>query len=406
MTTSKNEANKKSNSKTQPKPPSSSNKQNKQAKEMAIHLDNAKEKWMDASTYAYKKDRCKKDDIIYPKQKKGKRTTDINANDPENTEERKTIVSFEDILGYSNYAEHHLEMKLHTKKHILNREIPPNNILNRPGMCLFNFYESFAYDRIQIIGQGEYAYLQKLNGEGKLDHIAKIFRFEIPCFIFSHNNVPPKKFIEMAEESKIPVCVSSLRTEKIIEYLHNILANIIAPKITLHGVMMEIYGMGVFITGADHIGKSECALELMNRGHIFIADDVVEISIGGRNMLIGRSSKIVRHHMIVNGIGIINIAHLFGVRAIRMEKTLDMCVYIEEYDDNKNYERIGIDTDYIDILNVSIPKITLPISAGSNTPMLIETATMNQRLKASGYNTAKEFNKKIMNFIEKGEDIF
>ncbi len=318
---------------------------------------------------------------------------------------KSNTINLKKIIDYSQNTNDNLKINLISKNHTLNRPISPIEI-NRPGLSLVGFYDYFAYHRIQVIGQGEYAYLKKIKTDSQKKELKKMFSYEIPCFIFSHKNIPPNFFIEMAKEKKIPVAVSELETGHLIKLIKNSFRKILAPKIIYHGVMMELYGMGVLVTGEHGIGKSECCLEIIEKGHLFIADDVIDIRLLENNALMASGSKVIAHHMEIQGIGIINIAHLFGVGSIRNEKEIDLIIHLETYEAKKHYERIGLKTNKKEILGVKIPIVTIPIQPGTNLPVLIETATMNQRLKTNGYNTAKEFSKKLIDYLEEGKNIF
>ncbi|MDR2522037.1 MAG: HPr(Ser) kinase/phosphatase [Spirochaetaceae bacterium] len=273
--------------------------------------------------------------------------------------------------------------------------------LNRPGLALCGFYEVFASNRIQIFGHGEAAYLRKLAKEGKEDQIAKLFTYEIPCCIFTCDLPVEDFFIREAEKSGCPVLTTDLETTEFIIRMLRVLSTVFSPKVTLHGVLVEVYGLGILITGESGVGKSEVALELIKAGHRLVADDVVEIHCINGNMLVGSgANKIIGHHMEIRGVGVINITHLFGVSAIRDNKRIQLITHLEEWDSSKNYDRIGKDELFVDILGVKIPKLEIPVKPGRNTRIVIESAAMNERLKNMGYNTAKEFNRNILKWIE------
>jgi HPr kinase/phosphorylase len=282
----------------------------------------------------------------------------------------------------------------------LSREI---NIpdLNRPGLALLGFYESFASQRVQVFGRGEVACLRKLAEEGRVETIRQMFSYAIPCCIFTHNLSPDKNFFEAAEGAECPILQTDLGTADFSARLMRILSNIFAPQQSLHGVLVEVYGLGILILGDSGVGKSETALELIERGHRLVADDVVEIRCVNGNILMGAgANKIIGHHMEIRGLGIINITHLFGVRAIRDRKQIQLVVNLEEWDSKKMYDRLGTEEKYAEFLGVSIPKLEVPVKPGRNIPIIIETAAMNERLKKMGYNSAKEFNQNILKWIE------
>ncbi|MDR2602896.1 MAG: HPr(Ser) kinase/phosphatase [Spirochaetaceae bacterium] len=273
--------------------------------------------------------------------------------------------------------------------------------LNRPGLALCGFFEVFAFNRIQVFGQGEAAYIKKLIDDGKHSQIKQFFSYEIPCCVFTYN-IPIEDFvIESANAADCPILVTDLDTTEFIVRVLRILSTIFSRKVTLHGVLVEVYGLGVLITGESGVGKSETALELLKAGHRLVADDVVEIHCINGNILIGAgANKIIGHHMEIRGIGVINVTHLFGVGAIRDNKRIQLIIQLEEWDSSKNYDRIGKGELFSDILDVKVPKLEIPVKPGRNIRIVIETAAMNERLKSMGYNTAKEFNRNILKWIE------
>lgn len=282
----------------------------------------------------------------------------------------------------------------------LSREIAIPD-LNRPGLALSGFYDSFAYQRIQIFGRGEVAYLRKLAEEGKTDTIEKMFDYPIPCCIFTHNLSPDHTFFEIAERAQCPVLQTDLPSAEFSSRVLRILSNIFAPQKSIHGVLVEVFGVGILILGDSGVGKSEAALELIERGHRLVADDVVDIRCVNGNILMGAgANKIIGHHMEIRGLGIINITHLFGVGAIRDKKQVQLVVQLEEWDSEKMYDRLGTQEETMDLLGVKIPRLIIPVKPGRNIPIIIETAAMNERLKKMGYYSAKEFNQNILKWIE------
>jgi HPr kinase/phosphorylase len=282
----------------------------------------------------------------------------------------------------------------------LSREISRPD-LNRPGLALSGFYKVFANDRIQLFGRGEWAFLSKLRDEGKDDTIKEMFTYFIPCCIFTHNITPTKPFFAAAEAAECPLLQTDLETTEFSFRIMRILSNIFAPRQNVHGVLVEVYGLGILILGDSGVGKSETALELIERGHRLVADDAVEIYCANGNILIGTgANKIIGHHMEIRGLGIINVTHLFGVGAIRDSKRIQLVVVLEEWDSEKNYDRLGVEEKFMELLGVSIPKLEIPVKPGRNVPIIVETAAMNERLKKMGYNSAKEFNQNILKWIE------
>jgi len=273
--------------------------------------------------------------------------------------------------------------------------------LNRPMGAIMGFFEDFAYQRIQVFGRGEVSYLRRLETDGKTDTIKEMFSFPMPCCIFTHNNCPHKDFSDIAEGAQCPILQTDLGSADFSARIMRILSRIFSPRQIVHGVLVEVYGLGILIQGDSGVGKSETALELIHRGHRLVADDVVEINCIYGNTLMGAgANRIIGHHMEIRGPGIINITHLFGVRAIRDRKEIQLVVELEEWDSNKNYDRLGAEDHTVELLGVNIPKLTVPVRPGRNIPIIIETAAMNERLKSMGYHSAREFNKNILKWIE------
>jgi HPr kinase/phosphorylase len=282
----------------------------------------------------------------------------------------------------------------------LAKEISVPNV-NRPGLGIMGFFESFAYDRIQIFGRGETAAIKKIAKEQKTDTIKQMFTYPLPCCIFTHSLSPEQVFFEEAEKAECPILQTDLETSEFVIRLTRIISNIFAPSKSIHGVLVEVYGLGILILGDSGVGKSETALELIERGHRLVSDDVVEIHCVNGNILMGQgANRIIGHHMEIRGLGIINITHLFGVRAIRDRKEVQLVVVLGAWDSAKNYDRLGLEEQFMEILGVSVPKLEIPVKPGRNIPIILEVAAMNERLKKMGYNSSKEFNHNILKWIE------
>lgn len=296
----------------------------------------------------------------------------------------------------------HDDLKLHCigGRKGLGREISSPDI-NRPGLALSGFFENFAFQRIQLIGKGEAAYLRLLAAEGRSDGVSRVFTFPVPCFIFANDEPPEPMFAEAAEAAGCPMLLSSLSSTELAARLMRVLTNVFAPKTSVHGVLVEVYGIGILLTGDSGVGKSETALELIERGHRLVADDVVEIRCVSGNILMGSgANKVIGHHMEIRGLGIINVTHLFGVGAIRDKKQVQLICNLEEWDSNKVYDRIGTDEMADLILGVRVPRLDIPVKPGRNIPIIVETAAMNERLKKMGYHSAREFNQNILRWLE------
>lgn len=276
--------------------------------------------------------------------------------------------------------------------------------INRPGLALTGFYESFAYQRVQVFGRGEVAYLQKLHAENNTATLKSLFQYPIPCCVFSHSLQPTDEFIRIAEEACCPVLQSTLESTEFSSRLIRVFSNIFAPKKTMHGVLVEVYGVGILLTGHSGVGKSETALELVERGHRLVADDIIEIRCVNGNIVLGQGANtLISHHMEIRGLGIINVSQLYGVGAIRDQKEVQLVVELEDWDPNKVYDRLGTDQNYMDLLGVKVPAIEIPVRPGRTLPIIIEAAAMNERLKKMGYNSARDFNQNVLKWIETGE---
>lgn len=296
-----------------------------------------------------------------------------------------------------------LELRCIGGRRGLPREISIPDI-NRPGLALSGFFDAFAHQRVQLFGKGEAAYLQKLHSENKDDTLEILFSYKIPCCVFSNNREPTQEFFKLAEAACCPILQTSLDTTDFTTRLIRVFSNIFAPKKTVHGVLVEVYGVGILLTGHSGVGKSETALELVERGHRLVADDIVEVRCVNGNVVLGRgANSLISHHMEIRGLGIINISQLYGVGAIRDQKEIQLVVQLEEWDSNKVYDRLGVDQKYMDILGVKVPVIDIPVRPGRNLPIIIEAASMNERLKKMGVNSAKEFNQNVLKWIENGE---
>lgn len=272
----------------------------------------------------------------------------------------------------------------------------PENILieetevNRPGLQLMDFYEYFNPERIQIIGKVEFAYLSVIEEEKRKTQLEKFFAQGIPALIITRELPLFPEMMEFAEKYEVPLLRSSDSTSNFMSSLIAFLNLNLAPRITRHGVLIEIYGEGVLILGESGVGKSETAIELVKRGHRLVADDAVEIRKVSNISLVGTSPDNIRHFLELRGIGIINARRLFGMGAIKVTEKIDLIVEMELWDPEKVYDRMGVDSEYTSILGVNIPSITIPVKPGRNLAIILEVAAMNNREKKLGYNAAQE----------------
>lgn len=305
-----------------------------------------------------------------------------------------------DLLGLDLKEHDSLDLTCIGGRPGLTREITVLD-LNRPGLALSGFYDKFGFDRIQIFGQGETAYLEKLQDDGRTDTIELLFSNKVPCCVFTHGLVPTEAFRERAEATGCPLLQTNLATSDFATRIIRALSEVFAPQETIHGTLVEVFGIGVLIVGDSGVGKSESALELIERGHRLVADDAVEIRCVAGNVLLGAgANKALGHHMEIRGLGIINVTHLFGVGAIRDTKQIQLVVELELWDSAKEYDRIGADERTRTMLGVKVPDLEIPVKPGRNVPIIIETAAMNERLKRMGYYSAQEFNQSVLKWLE------
>jgi HPr kinase/phosphorylase len=289
-----------------------------------------------------------------------------------------------------------LDLKLVIGISHLSREIVVS-IINRPGLAIAGHLEQFKSQRIQIIGQGEHAFCLKSKVDDITKNLDKMFSSDdVPCIIITGGLKPPRALKESAKKAKIPLLVTSMPTAQFIRELTIFLDDRLAATTHLHGVLVNVYGLGVLIQGDSGVGKSECALELLKRGHILIADDVVEVKRRIGYMLMGHSPRNISHYMEVRGLGIIDIELLFGIGATMDQSIIEMQVFLESVTNLKNYDRTGLASDTINVLDVQIPSLRVPVTPGRNLAILIEVAALNQRLKNQGHSTAKKFNEDLI----------
>ncbi len=268
--------------------------------------------------------------------------------------------------------------------------------VNRPGLPLAGFFDHFEAQRIQIIGKVEHLYLKSLDEETRSKQIYDFISKKPVALIFSTSLSAFEHTLQYAKEFDVPVLRTPRPTSEFMSALIAYLHTSLAPRITRHGVLVEIYGEGVLILGDSGIGKSETAIEIVKRGHRLIADDAVEIKKVADSTLIGSAPEIIRHYIELRGIGIIDIRRLFGMSSVKVDQQIDLVVSFEMWDQTKVYDRFGLETETVDIMGVTLPKYTIPVSPGRNLAVILEIAAMNQRQKKMGYNTAEEFNQKLL----------
>lgn len=276
--------------------------------------------------------------------------------------------------------------------------------LNRPGLAFAGFYEVFSHDRLQILGNTEISYLNSLAPAEREARMRGVMQFRMPCLIVTNAHEIPDGMVALSREFAVPVLRTSLPTTRLMSLLNTHLEHHFAPMETVHGNLLDIFGVGVLIMGKSSVGKSECALELIERGHRLVADDIVVLRRYGKSDLIGRSSDTLKYHMEIRGLGILNIEKMFGVASVVEEKRVDIVVGLENWNDSVDYERLGLDDQFQPILEVEVPKYLIPVQPGRNISIMVEMAALNHRLKSSGYNPAQQFNEHLMALMQQSGD--
>ncbi|WP_167629398.1 HPr(Ser) kinase/phosphatase [Listeria valentina] len=271
--------------------------------------------------------------------------------------------------------------------------------LSRPGLELTGFFSYYPEDRVQLFGMTEISFSKGMETQERLKRYQQMCTRRTPAFVISRSLEAPDELIQAAKEAGIPVLRSRLKTTRLSVYITNYLESKLAPVISKHGVLVDIYGLGVLITGNSGVGKSETALELVKRGHRLVADDNVEIRKEDELSLIGSSPEIIEHLLEIRGLGIINVMTLFGAGAVRSSKKITLVVHLENWDPEKHYDRVGLDEEKTQIFDMDIPMITVPVRPGRNLSVIIEVAAMNFRLKNMGYNAAERFTSDLNHLI-------
>ncbi len=261
--------------------------------------------------------------------------------------------------------------------------------VNRPALQLAGFYDYFNEARLQVIGRVETSYLETLTPDQKYQAMMTLMSYDIPGLVICHGCQPLPECLEAAEKFDRSVFITDLNTADVEGLLLGTLRRLMAPRITRHGVFVEIYGEGVFITGESGMGKSETALELIKRGHRLIADDAVEIKRIDNDTLIGAAPELIRYYMELRGIGVINVRHIYGMSAVKPEGAIDLVIYMEPWQEGKAYDRLGLNNETEEILGIRLPKVTIPVRPGRNLAVILELAAMNNRQKKLGYNAAE-----------------
>lgn len=273
--------------------------------------------------------------------------------------------------------------------------------VNRPGLQFAGYLDYFGTDRIQIMGKGEIMYLSTLTPPQRLARLDDFFGTGFPCAVVARGLEVYSEMVEVAKKYDIPILRTNDVTSRFLSGLILYLNVELAPRISKHGVLVEVYGEGVLILGESGVGKSETALELVKRGHRLIADDIVEVRKVSDKSLLGTAPDIIRHFIEIRGIGILDVKNLYGVGSVKVKENINLVIMLEHWDKNKNYDRLGLVDEYTDILGIKVPSLNIPVRPGRNLAIIVEVAAMNHRQKKMGYNAAMLINERIMGEINK-----
>lgn len=271
--------------------------------------------------------------------------------------------------------------------------------LNRPGLQITGFFDYFDPRRIQVFGMVENTYLATLTSEERYNALRRLFEKNVTAIVMTRNGNATPEMMLLAEEFDTPVLRTPQPTSNFTSSLNAFLNVELAPRITRHGVLVEVYGQGVFITGDSGVGKSEAAVELIKRGHRLVADDAVEIKKVSSISLVGYSPDIIRHFIEIRGIGIVDVKNIFGMGAVKESEKIDLIIHLEAWEHGKQYDRLGLVDEYTNILGLDIPSLTIPVRPGRNLAVIFEVAAMNNRQKRMGYNAAEELNRRIAELV-------
>ena len=300
------------------------------------------------------------------------------------------------------------ENKTKLKLTLLNPGVGEENMiteseLHRPGLALAGFIELFTYKRIQVLGNTEFSYLRSLNERKMKQALSNLFKFPIPCIIATDSNMPSEELLNKANKRNVCVMQTSHPTTVFYHLISEYLQDYFAERTSIHGTLVDVYGIGILFTGRSGIGKSEVALDLVERGHRLVADDMVIAIKRHEDILMGEGRDISEHFMEIRGLGLIDVKRIYGIWAVRVHKRIEVVVELVDFDAKADYDRTGLDGSTKSILGVEIPHIVLPINPGKNITVIAETIAMNQMLKLQGYNTAEEFNKRLLEKMKKNE---
>ena len=305
-------------------------------------------------------------------------------------------VKVKDLLKMSRLSQEYGD------KVLLEKEIKTSDI-SRPGLEMTGYFDFYTPERIQLIGMKEWSYLMKMSSHNRHQVLLKMFQPETPVVIIARNLEIPKEMIDAADEKQIAILRSKTSTSRLSGEISSYLDSRLAERTSVHGVLMDIYGMGVLIQGDSGIGKSETGLELVKRGHRLVADDRVDIYAKDEMTLWGEPAEILRHLLEIRGVGIIDVMSLYGASAVKDSSQVQIAVYLENYDTQKTFDRLGNDTEELEVAGVRIPRIRIPVKTGRNISVVIEAAAMNYRAKQMGYDATKIFEERLTDLISRNE---
>jgi HPr kinase/phosphorylase len=297
-----------------------------------------------------------------------------------------------------------LELEPLTGEEGLDREIPSAEA-SSPGLVLAGYTQRFVGDRLHILGETEMTFLASLAPDARRRTLEQFMAFDLPCVIITKSQEPPAELLDVARSRGIPVIRTRLKTAEFYRRLKPFLDDVFAPGTTLHGSLADVYGVGLLFIGRSGIGKSECVLDLVERGHRLVADDLVLVTRRGVDILIGRGHELAEHHMEIRGIGLIDIKALFGIRAVRQQKRIEVVVQLDDWDASREYDRTGLDTRSTTILDIDVPMVTVPLNPGKNLTVICEIVAMNHLLRYSGVDAAKKFNQRLIRRMRPSEEI-
>ncbi len=275
--------------------------------------------------------------------------------------------------------------------------------IHRPGMALMGYAENFLSHRIQVFGESEMAYLETLSAAEQRTSVERVLSLHPPVIFIAMDQAVPEPIVNLAREHKFPLIRSALPAVEFMAELTHHLERAFSPRTEVHGTLVDVYGVGLLFTGRSGIGKSECAMDLIERGHRLVADDIVELTRTSEDVLIGRYREVLRHHLEIRGVGVIDVQALFGIRAIRMQKRVEVEVQLQEWDDSVDYERIGSENRYTEILGVNLPQVALPLFPGKNITVISEVIALNFMLKIYGYDAAEVLNERILSTMRSSD---